>query len=338
MDKAFVSYSIEERSYVSYIKREIHSQAVAAQFTAIRTAEIDLIVSEITSNIIKHAGHGQLLYRIQKTGREEPTFEIISIDNGPGISDTIRMTKDGISTTQTLGQGLGSINRLSSFSQLYSIPGWGTILYAIVKAKDKKIAREKSAELEVTALCVNKPRETVCGDGYRVKQLETGTLIFFADGLGHGHHAKDAVDRAGEVFFRCNETDPVEIIRRIHADIRKTRGLVATIAGANLKTRLWSLCGVGNVSTRIYNGVEHRNSMSYNGTIGLTIPNSMTASSYPLESNQHLIMCTDGIQTRWDLTRYPAILKYHNMVLAAAIYKDFFRKNDDSSILIAKIP
>jgi hypothetical protein len=48
-------------------------------------------------------------------------------------------------------------------------------------------------------------------------------------------------------------------------------------------------------------------------------------------------MCSDGIQTRWDLNRYPAILKYDSTVLAAAIYKDFTRGNDDASVLIAKV-
>ena len=337
MDKAFVSYSIEERSYVSYIKREIHGQVVRAQFTEPRTAEIDLIVSEITSNIIKHAGHGELLYRIQMSDNEGPSFEIVSIDNGPGIADTARMIKDGVSTTHTLGHGLGSINRLSSLSQLYSLREWGTILYAVVKTREKKkAAHEINVALEVTGLCVNKPRESVCGDGYVVKRLVTDTMIFFADGLGHGHHAKEAVDRAGDFFFQCQENDPVEIIRQMHENIRKTRGLVAAIARIDLKTRLLSICGVGNISTRVYNGIEHRNYMSYNGTIGLNIPSSMNASLYPLEPNQQVIMHSDGIQSRWDLNRYPAIQKYHSMVLAAAVYKDFSRRNDDSSVLIAK--
>lgn len=336
MDKAFTSYSIEERSYVSFVKREIHSQVTRAQFAATQTAEIDLIVSEITSNIIKHAGHGELLYRIDDNG-DGATFEIISIDNGPGIADTVRMIKDGVSTTQTLGHGLGSINRLSNLSQLYSIRGWGTILYALVKTKQRKTAPGKPAGLEVTALCVNKPREVVCGDGYAVRQRVTDMTILFADGLGHGIHAKEAVDRAADVFLQSRETDPVAIIRLMHENIRKTRGLVGTIAHADLATRRWSFCGVGNIFTKIYTGIEFRTYMSYNGTIGLNLPSSMSASSYLMEPNQQVIMCTDGIQSRWDLNKYPAIQKYHNMILAAAVYKDFSRRNDDSSVLIAKI-
>jgi hypothetical protein len=87
----------------------------------------------------------------------------------------------------------------------------------------------------------------------------------------------------------------------------------------------------------MYSGIIYKNYLPYNGTIGLNLPNSMNASVFNIERNQHLIMCSDGIQTRWDLNKYPSIFKYDNTLLAAAVYKDFNRANDDSSILIAKV-
>ena len=337
MDKAFVSYRMEERSFVSYIKREIHNQILRSEFTRTKAAEIDIIVSEITSNVIKHAGSGELLYRIEDVDNPSAKFEIISIDNGPGIADTARMMRDGVSTTHTLGQGLGAINRLSDIAQLYSIPGWGTILYAAVFAKRPHIEAHPTFDVDIRSLSVNKPRETVCGDGYRVRSSNTETMIFFGDGLGHGVHAKSAVDQAGEFFLACNETEPVEIIRAMHERIRRTRGLVGTIAVLNKLTNEWTICGIGNILTRMYTGINFKSYMPYNGTIGLNIPNSVSVTPFSAEKNQHLVMCSDGIGTRWDLARYPFIFKYDNMILAAAIYKDFNRGNDDSSILIAKV-
>jgi hypothetical protein len=43
------------------------------------------------------------------------------------------------------------------------------------------------------------------------------------------------------------------------------------------------------------------------------------------------------LRSRWELTRYPSISKFDNIVLAAALYKDFSRRNDDSSIFIGKV-
>jgi anti-sigma regulatory factor (Ser/Thr protein kinase) len=337
MDKTFISYHIAERSYVAYIKREIHNKVTQAKFTETKAAEIDIIVSEIASNLVKHVGSGELLYRIQNISATESTFEIISIDNGPGMSDTSRMMRDGVSTSSTLGHGLGAISRLSDAFQIFSMPAWGTVVYSMVKTKGEKKANSKPFDLEIRALCVNKPREIVCGDGFRIKRTASAITIFFGDGLGHGPNAKDAVDAAGDFFMECMDTEPVLLIRQLHEKVRKTRGLVATVASFNKNTNEWSLCGVGNILTRIYSGITYKNYLPYNGTVGLNLPNSMKPSVFPVEKNQHLIMCSDGIQTRWDLNRYPAIFKYDNIVLAATLYKDFSRGTDDSSTLIAKV-
>jgi anti-sigma regulatory factor (Ser/Thr protein kinase) len=336
MGKAFTNFHIEERSYVSYVKREVHTENTRAGFSEKQVAEIDIIVAELCSNLIKHAGSGEILYRNSEL-EEETIFEVVCIDKGPGMIDPAKMIKDGMSTVGTLGHGLGAIERLSTLSQIYSVPGVGTIVYSMVSTAEKKYVKKKNLELEIRALCINKPRETVCGDGYRIKKTENETRILFGDGLGHGEHAKDAVDKAGEFFLTSNESDPVEIIRQIHEKIRKTRGLVGTVAIFDKTLQQWRICGVGNIMVRMYSGIQYKNYMSYNGTVGLNIPNSLKASVFPIEKNQHLLMCSDGIKTRWDLTQYPTVFKYDNTILAAAVYRDHTRGNDDSSILIAKV-
>jgi len=335
MDKAFTNYKVDDRSFISYIKREIHMQATATEFTEEQVGKIDIIVSELSSNLIKHAGGGEVLYRITED-LSDTVFEIVCIDRGPGM-DTLKMMRDGASTTLTLGHGLGAIERLSSFSQIYSTPGTGTIIYSVVSTKEEKFERKQSPALSVRSLCICKPRETLCGDGYRVRRSENDVRIFFGDGLGHGEHAKTAVDTARNFFFECNESEPVEIIRLMHEKVRRTRGLVASLAIFDKKSAQWKICGVGNIQVRMYTGIEYKNYMSYNGTIGLNIPNSMKESVFPIEKNQHLVMCSDGIKTRWDMNQYPSIFKYDNTIFAAALYRDFSRGNDDASVLIAKV-
>jgi hypothetical protein len=307
------------------------------RFNETQAGEIDIIVSEIASNLVKHAGGGEILFRVYDPDKDSSVFEILSIDKGPGIADTARMMRDGVSTTHTLGHGLGAIHRLSDIAQLFSLPGWGTILYAMVSSNKRKKSDHKSEGLDIRGLCVSKPRETVCGDGYYIKRNGGTVSIFFGDGLGHGPHAREAVERAIEIFVDCNETEPIEIIRQMHENTRRTRGLVGTIAICNLKAGQWTMCGVGNILTRLYSGIEFKNYMPYNGTIGMNLPTSMNASTFVVENNQHLVMCSDGIQSRWDMNKFPAILKYDNIVLAAAIYKDYGRGTDDASVLIAKV-
>lgn len=336
MDKNFISYRIEERSFVSYLKREIHSEIARSTFSEGRAGEIDIIVSEICSNLIKHAGSGEILYRIQPA-KDETTFEILSIDQGPGIADVARMMRDGVSTASTLGHGLGAIERLSNIFNIYSIPDWGTIVYSKVTTLKQTLFKKDIFQLDVRGLCICKPRETLCGDGYQVKQTPEDIRVFFGDGLGHGPHANDAVRTAADFFFESDESNPVEMIRQMHEKVRKTRGLVGTIAILNRKQAEWNICGVGNILTRIYQGVSYKNYMSYNGAIGLNIPTSLNHSVIPAERNQLLVMASDGIKTRWDISKFQSILKYDNMILAGAIYKEFNRGTDDSSVLTAKV-
>ncbi len=331
----FTRHSIDDRSYVAFVKREIHSQATQKNFSRARVAEIDIIVAELCSNLIKHAGNGQLLFRFGGS-EDAPVLEILSIDNGPGMADVPRMMKDGVSTTNTLGQGLGAIMRLAAFAQIYSLPKWGTICYVVVKSVAGEERRLVNG-LDIRTLLVPKPKEILCGDGWSMKRKANRITILFADGLGHGEHAFDAVRKASEEFQLCQEEEPVEIIRTIHQKVKKTRGLVGTIAVLDMANRQWRFCGVGNVITRVYGGMMFKHYLSYNGIIGLNIPNSLNETVVEAEKNQQLVMCSDGLRTRWELTKYPSLLKFDHLILAAALYKDHTRGNDDSSVLVGKV-
>jgi anti-sigma regulatory factor (Ser/Thr protein kinase) len=337
MDKSFISYHIEERSFIAYIKREIHTNVLQEKFSQRQVGEIDIIVSEISSNMVKHANGGELLYRCYSSGDGESIFEIIAIDSGPGIPDTVRMARDGVSTVGTLGHGLGSISRLSTFSQVYSIQNWGTIVYSRVSSNKDSLIDGSVKNLDIRSLCVNKPKELVCGDGYAVRKTKSDTRIFFGDGLGHGIHAQDAVKVAARCFMETKQQEPVDIIRELHEAVRRTRGLVAAVAIHNHEKNEWKVCGVGNILVRMYSGIQYKNYMSYNGTVGLNIPTSMKESVMVAEKNQHLMLCSDGIRTRWEISRYPSVFKYDSKILAACIYKDHSRRTDDASMLIAKV-
>lgn len=337
MDNFFTRYKVDDRSYAAFVKRQIHINAIAAKFNEVDVGKIDIIVSEMTSNLVKHARDGEILYRIT-ANENTPVCEMLSIDKGPGIADINKALRDGVSSTNTLGGGLGAMSRLSTLFQIFSPRQWGTILYSKISPDNKNWVPSKTGpEADIKAVCVPKLLEEVCGDGYCVVQTPSYTKILFGDGLGHGPNAKEAVDVAKKVFSECDYTDPTDIIRHIHEHVRRTRGLVACVAVLDKKNHTWSICGVGNISTRVYSGIEYRNYMSYNGTIGLNIPKSMNPTKVDLDRNQTLIMCTDGIQTRWNINQYPSINKYDATIVAGAILKDFNRGTDDASVLIAKV-
>ena len=110
MDNTFSVYKIDDRSLIPFIKREIHNLALQLGFTAHRAAETDIIVAELTSNLIKYADGGDLLYRAHYGGAQNE-IEIYCLDKGLGIENVAKIMNDGYSTSNTLGHGLGAIKR-----------------------------------------------------------------------------------------------------------------------------------------------------------------------------------------------------------------------------------
>jgi anti-sigma regulatory factor (Ser/Thr protein kinase) len=334
MDKPFTSFEIDDKSFVAFVKREIHRDALQASFSASRIGVVDIAVAELTSNIIKHASHGELLYRFSKEF-DKMVLEIICIDNGPGIKDVSHAMKDGISTTKTLGQGLGALERLSDLFEVYSIAKWGTVCYCKIYAIPNKQS-VKGPEIKFSALNVSKPGQRVSGDGCQIVFKPNYTKIFFGDGLGHGHEAHDAVQLAITNFKHCSENDPAEILKLIHVLVKKSRGLVGTVVIADHLLKKWRICGVGNITTRLFDGMAAKNYISYNGIIGANIPSHLKNHETDLGKHQCLVMTSDGIRSRWEISQFPSILRYAPLMLAAVIYKETARKTDDMSILIAR--
>ena len=329
------SFDASDRSYYAIIKREVHNLALAMGFEEKRIAELDIIVAEITSNLHKYADNGELLLGHFKHSNSE-YIELISIDNGPGMSDLPRMLADGYSSTNTMGHGLGSIKRLSDQFDIFSAKGWGTILLSRV-FKTPPVKSKHKKTVQVKAIVVAKPSETLSGDGYYVKVTDQHIKVMLGDGLGHGPEANLAVNEAVKAFKLCPAHSPVEIIRYIHPEVRKTRGLVATIAVFDLQQQMVSIAGVGNISAKLQGGIMAKSPLAYNGIIGHNIPNTMNDQQISLEDYNQLILCSDGIRSRWENNKYPGLARCDSTIQAAAIYKDYARRTDDMSVLIAKI-
>ncbi|GAB3954889.1 serine/threonine protein kinase [Spirosoma harenae] len=331
-----VRFLAADRSYLASIKKGINQLGIQVGFQAQRLSELDLITSEMATNLVKHARGGEILVRCFQTP-DNAGLELISIDNGPGMADPVKMMQDGMSTTSTLGHGLGSINRLADQTQLYSLKGWGTILLARIYKKPLISSSTMRTGFDYRSVLVAKPGEAVCGDGCYVKLAGSQIKLFLGDGLGHGPEAHQAVQAAINAFRYCPDQQPADIIRHIHQSVKKTRGLVGSVVVYDNQNKQWNWCGVGNISTRISSAITNKNFLSYNGIIGMNLPATMNNHILPLERGQLLIMCSDGVQSRWDITRYTSIQRYDLSILAAAIYKDYSRHTDDTSVFVGRV-
>lgn len=335
VDATHISFAANDRSYFSLIKKEIHRVATEAGMNATRINALDLIVAEMTSNLFKYSDDGEILLGVFNNGGS-PYIELISIDNGPGMINPTRMMQDGVSTSNTLGHGLGSMKRLSDTFELYSQIGWGTIVLSRVYNEPEK-AKVKN-KVVMRPIVVAKPGETKSGDGFVYKKTDKYIKMMLADGLGHGPEANKAINEAAGAFKVFPDYSPTETLRFIHSSIKKTRGAVINIVGYDFDQKIWSSAGIGNIAARMVGPAgSFRNHMSYNGIVGHNIPNTMNDQQYPADQYNQVLLCSDGIKTRIDFAKYPLMYKYDQTILAAAIYKDHARRNDDMSVVLAKL-
>jgi anti-sigma regulatory factor (Ser/Thr protein kinase) len=339
VDATHISYLADDRSYYSLLKKDIHHKAQEAGFGEKKLAALDLVLAEMTSNLHKYSTGGEILAGVlqDELGKY---IEVVCMDSGPGVLDIGKMMVDGFSTTNTMGNGLGSMKRLADRFDIFSMKGWGTIVMCRIYKDDVSHAhRTASANtLEIRPLVVSKTGESVSGDGTYYHNYGKNVKLLVADGLGHGSEANHAVNEAVAAFKECYTDTPVEQLRYIHQKIRKTRGMVGTIANFNLETKMLDIAGIGNISAKFLRmGGESKNHISYNGIIGHNIPNTMNGQHIAFADYNMLILCSDGIRSRWEVSKYQGIFKCDSAILAAAIYKDYARRTDDMSVVIVKL-
>ena len=318
------------------IKKDIHNLAKDKGFISKKLADLDIVVSEITSNLHKHAVDGEILAGVfEENGNRY--IELISIDNGPGMREPHKMIEDGFSSASSMGIGLGSIKRLSDQFDLYSMNNWGTIILTRIYNKTVEQGLLLNPKVTVRPLVVTMPGQIKSGDGTYYKVTGQHFKLLVADGLGHGEEANFAVAGAIKAFKQCPDHSPAEILKYIHEAIRKTRGIVCSVVVFDFESNIWKMAGVGNISTRMSNFLKIKNQMSYNGTIGHNMLDGINDHETKLEDYNQVTLCSDGINFRWDMNKFTGIGRCDLSIQAAAIYKEFARKTDDMSVVIAKI-
>ncbi|WP_238935012.1 ATP-binding protein [Pseudomonas typographi] len=312
---------VTEPAHVDAARRAVIRGAVAAGAGEPLLARLAVVAQEMAHNLVRHAGGGELYYQ-----SDAAYLTLLAIDRGPGMANTAQCMGDHYSTIGTLGVGLGSIKRMSDQFDLYSLPGQGTVVLARFE-----MPAGVPAGLTYGALCTPYPGETVCGDAWVVH----GERVLVCDGLGHGQHAQQASQRAREVFLGQGRHLPLETAMvQLHRALAATRGGAAAIAEVQAGAGQVLFCGVGNIAGMLY-GEKSRGLVSCNGTVGYRVGRINTY-SYPWDRHTLLIMTSDGINSRLDLSPYPGLRLKHPAVIAGVIHRDFRRLNDDATVIVAR--
>jgi serine/threonine-protein kinase RsbT len=109
--------------------------AAALGFRLIDQTRLATVASELSRNVIKYGGGGQLIAQSTLEVDGRPGLRLIFEDKGPGIPNIEAAMSDGFSTGRGLGKGLPGSKRLVDVFKIDSEPGRGTRV-TIVRWRD----------------------------------------------------------------------------------------------------------------------------------------------------------------------------------------------------------
>jgi anti-sigma regulatory factor (Ser/Thr protein kinase) len=344
------SVEIKDEAQVGTARRAVHRFASEQGFGETELAELDIVVQEVGTNAARYATGGGWLHYTTPLGAC-PGVELFYWDSGPGIYDLDRAIRDGVSTSGSLGAGLGAIRRLMDEFEVYStLPASGRLSLAqqrrtshgtallarkwLGRAEDGGGAASEEAR-RYGAWSRPHPGEELSGDAYFIRERGRQKLLAVIDGLGHGQGAKEAADVAVEQLDDWMGEPLNELLQALHEALRPTRGAVAGVAVIDQQAGRFHYSGVGNILVRVFNAPEHTSPVSTNGTLGARL-GQVRVWSYDWSPAATLVMASDGLSASWDIGSYPGLLERSPQLLAGVLMRDYGRHADDATVLVAR--
>jgi anti-sigma regulatory factor (Ser/Thr protein kinase) len=319
--------AVTDASSVGEARRTALTAASRLGFDETRSGELALLATEASRNVLVHGGGGQVVFAGIRDGGAA-LARILAIDKGEGIQNLAEAMSDGYSTAGSMGGGLGAMKRMANKFEIFTGRSGTIVMLELGKPAPKQA-------LQIAGLAVPYPGERFCGDAWCSHQTAERTLTLLADGLGHGWGAAEAAQEAISIFQQRVMLAPGEILSYMHDALRKTRGAVAAIVEIRPKDQIAIYAGVGNISGAMIAGGASHSLMSHNGTLGMTVPKIQEFRS-DWASDAVLVLHSDGLHSKWDLSSYAGLASRHPAVIGGALLRDFRRERDDASVVVVK--
>lgn len=297
--------------------------------------ELMMVTSELASNLLIHAREGKIVFsHIQGL----PTGLMIeSIDNGPGIGDIERAITDGFSTSQSLGYGLGTVNRLMDTLEVKS-DNTKTLGTWICCCRYLPVSTHPPQRLpfEVGVASRPKPGMQVNGDGFIVQSFGKSLLVGVIDGLGHGQLAHEATEKIRQYVQAHHQLDLPLIFQGAHRAAQASRGGVMSLVRlewAEERTQLYS-GALGNIEARVYSeGMETL--PVKRGILGgqLATPRFLRGE---FGERQILVLFSDGVTSHWDASHRDLLATTPASLGARQLLWQLAKDHDDATVVIVK--
>ena len=300
--------------------------ALSMGFREIALAEIEIIISELGTNIVKHANApGELIFQSVSDGRIRG-IEIIAKDQGKGIHISDISANEGISSEGSLGIGLAGVRRLADEFEIGMENG------AVVHAK-KWMSEDYGIQVKCSVLSKPKFGEIVSGDAFFYKHLPSYAIFGVIDALGHGPEAHQVAETVHQILETEYMKDLLNITEYCHQRLKGSRGAAIAIGKIDFRRSKLFHIGIGNIETRIYGGSALFRPSYSNGTLGMCIEGAR-AGEYPYSEGSCIVMFSDGISGRFDIDA--VVLRKTVQEISHSIFSRYAKDHDDATVLVVR--
>ena len=176
--------------------------------------------------------------------------------------------------------------------------------------------------------------EHYSGDTASIHEQDAGTFLAIADAAGHGRSAHSVAKEVEKILGSEDTNDLAALIQSMHRQLMGGPGAVIIAGFLDAESLDFTFVHIGDVHGKII-GPRPRSLVGQAGMLGHAIrtPNIKSETLFPGDT---LVLCTDGISERYDLTE----IKGHRTIsadgLARQIVKKFGKDHDDATCIVVR--
>ncbi len=112
------------------IRQKVRAWSTELRFSLVDQTKLVTAASELARNTLEHGKGGEVRVEWLENAPRRG-LRLVFEDKGPGIPDVALAMKDGYTTGNGLGLGLGGAKRLVNEFEIQSTPGQGTRVVAV---------------------------------------------------------------------------------------------------------------------------------------------------------------------------------------------------------------
>jgi anti-sigma regulatory factor (Ser/Thr protein kinase) len=326
------TFDMVHRSDVAVARRAAKAAAQSLGFDVNACEEIGLATTELATNLLKHARHGQLLLKPLAAGRRVG-LELESRDQGPGIADVKQVLADGYSTVGSRGTGLGAVNRLMDDFDLVSRAS-GT---RVVCRKWRRVHSAPRGKCPLTFGVATRPFPGCAhnGDAFVLHRWEESALVGVIDGLGHGQPAHRAAEAARHYVESHYDLPLRELFAGVGRACHATRGVVMALARFDWAQEQLAFASIGDIEVRVFPPESRLPGLTQRGILGLNAPVARV-SEHAWSGPRVLVLHSDGLRGHWAWKDFSDLLEQPAPVMARELLQALARERDDATVLVVQ--